>query len=140
LFRLFEFFTVFFELPFSHYPDHSAFSRNILVNLLASSSTTSSPASPSLPRLLHLLQQADCIDTSTSLFFYNYDRCGGLLCCFHRQWRVWLYPLPCTSGIGNISTYPHPRRVLGKPGTSVATTALTSSSTSIFLPDDYLDA
>jgi hypothetical protein len=108
---------------------------------LVSSSTTSSLASPSLPRLLHLLRQVGCIDIFCPMVLLRLRPPGGLLCWSLRQWRVWLCPLPCTSSIGNISACLRPRRVLesGKPDARVVTVSLTSSSVSFFLPDDYLD-
>jgi hypothetical protein len=80
--------------------------------------------------------------SSAPSFFCACDHRGGLLCWSLRKWCVWLCPLPCTSGIGNIGACLHPRLVLGcgKPGAHIATAALISSSASIFLPDDCLDA
>jgi hypothetical protein len=103
---------------------------------LVSSSTTSSPASPSLSRLFHLLYQAGCIN----IF------CPVVLLRLRPPWRPFLLVPQTMTCLVIPSTlhvrYQHPRRVLGsgKPDARIATAALTSSSALIFLPDNYLSA
>src|SRR6185437_11252263 len=94
-----------FRAPPPRHPDHSALCWKIWVPLLASSSTTTSPVSPSRPRLLRLLQQQQALASSTSpssapataMEAFSAGPPGDGVC---------LCILPCTSGIGNTGACP----------------------------------